>query len=310
MSDIEGASVMQVWPVSRQAALQGLYLGENLLAISRQIGRSVVFADYLTDSNGVIAVADKPGHFRVPPGLKNPSDWGLFQELMAQADVVISSGAYFKRLASVGNAPQEILRQFEAGHAYERLGQWRLDAGYARRSPHLAVVSRRLDFTLPDGLLAHGRRVTVFTIDRMANSLEAEALRERGARVVASGAQGVDGGSLVDALANEMGYRVIMMASGPAILEILLVANRLDILYVTRAAKEIPVDDPARAQRMLPRGETMEGRTDFGLAHEFVQENARAEDGSRLTQSFLRYDRKGLLVQQTVEVKSKGNPLP
>lgn len=297
MSAIEQAKVEQVWPIQRRAPLQGLYLGENLLGFSRRIGRAVVIANYLTDSNGVIAVADRPGHFRVPPGLKNASDWGLFQELMAQADVVISSGAYFKRLGSADNAPQEILRQFEPGHAYERLGQWRLEAGYARRSPDLAIVSRQLDFTLVDGLLAHGRRVTVFTVDRMVHSEEAEALRGAGARVIASGAEGVDGGAMVDTLAGEMGYRVIMMASGPAVLQILLAAHRLDILYVTRAHKDMPVENPARAQTMLPRGEPIEGRKEFSLTHEFVQEDARAEDGSRLTQSFLRYDRKGIQEQ-------------
>src|SRR5512141_835792 len=123
----------QVFPIRKQVPLEGLYLEQRLMDLSTGIGRSVVLADYLTDKNGVVAKAGKDGQFQIPAELKNASDWGRYQELMAQADVTISGGAYYKRLAA--NGTQDILYQFEPGHAFEKLGEWRLNAGYQKRSP-------------------------------------------------------------------------------------------------------------------------------------------------------------------------------
>ena len=142
-------NVQQVLPVRQLVPLRGLYLGQGLMQMSTQLGRSVVLADFVTDKNGVVATAYKPGRFHVPAELRNPSDWGLFQELMAQADVIISGGAYFKSLATAGDSAQDILHQFEPGKKFEELGEWRLSAGYEQRSPDVAIVTRDLDFELP-----------------------------------------------------------------------------------------------------------------------------------------------------------------
>ena len=146
--------VQQVLPARKLVPLRGLYLGERLMEMSKRIGRSVVLADFLTDKNGIVATADKPRQFHIPAEMKNSSDWGLFQELMAQADVIIIGGAYFKSLATAGNSAQDILYQFEDGKGFDELGRWRLGAGYRQRSPDLAIVSRDLDFELPEALTA------------------------------------------------------------------------------------------------------------------------------------------------------------
>src|SRR5262245_44035511 len=111
----------QVFPVKKQVPLEGLYLGQRLIDIATEMGRRVVLTDFLTDKNGVVAKATKDAHFEIPAELKNADDWGRYQELMAQADVIISSGSYFKRLATSG--AQDILYQFEPGGAFEKLGQ-------------------------------------------------------------------------------------------------------------------------------------------------------------------------------------------
>src|SRR5689334_13088936 len=98
----------QVFPVKKQVSLEGLYLDQNLMDIATEIGRSVVLTDYLSDKNGVVAKAGGDGQFQIPAELKNASDWGRYQELMAQADVTISAGSYFKRLKT----SQDILYQF------------------------------------------------------------------------------------------------------------------------------------------------------------------------------------------------------
>lgn len=277
----------QVFPVKRQVPLEGLYLGQGLKELAAEIGRSVVLADYLTDENGVVAKAGK-----VPAELKNSSDWGRFQELMAQADVIISSGSYFKRLAKKGT--QDILYQFEPEGAYERLGQWRLDAGYRKRSPDVAIVSRRLDFELPGELRQSGRRVLIFTTDAMANSERASALGSGDVLVFGSGKESVEGDRLIAALAGDLGYRVIMMASGPQVLALLLAANRLDLCYVTEVQMEISSDDPAALQTILPEGKKIGELTEFHLTHRFTQDHVLTEDGSLVSQSFLRYDANGL----------------
>src|SRR5512147_1643875 len=136
--------IKQVFPVKKKVPLEGLYLDQRLMDMAMEIGRSVVHTDYYTDKNGVVAKAGKDGHFQIPTELKNSSDWGRYQELMAQADVKISGGAYYQRLAT--NGAQDILYQFEPGNTFEKLGEWRLRAGYRKRSPDLAIVSRHLDF--------------------------------------------------------------------------------------------------------------------------------------------------------------------
>jgi hypothetical protein len=282
----------QVFPIRKQMPLEGLYLDQRLMELATEIGRSVVLADYLTDKNGLIAKADKDGHFQIPAELKNASDWHLYQELMAQADVTISGGSYYKRLATKG--AQDILHQFEPGNPFEKLGEWRLQAGYPKRSPDLAIVSRHLDFELPHDLLRSSRRIIIFTTDSMARSAKARALRDANATVVGSGEPGVDGGRMIGTLADEMGYRVVMMVSGPQVLDLLLRAKRLDLLYVTQAQVEIPIDDPAKAQTVLLEGRKISELGEFRLAHQFVQENVPTEAGSHISQSFFRYDRKGL----------------
>jgi riboflavin biosynthesis pyrimidine reductase len=283
-------TIDQVFPVKRRVPLEGLYLEQSLVDMATELGRSLVLSDYLTDKNGVVAKAGDDGQFQIPAELKNSSDWARYLELMAQADVTISGGSYFKRL----ERSQDILYQFEPRNAFQSLGEWRLEAGYQKRSPDLAIVSRRLDFELPDRLVKSGRRIVIFTTDAIANSEKARVLQDANIAVEGSGERRVDGEQMVDSLAREMGYRVIMMASGPHILDLLLAAKRLDLLYVTQAQVEIPFHDPGTVQTMLLGGEKISELKEFRLAHKFIQENVVNEAGSLISQSFLRYDRSEL----------------
>src|SRR5215207_1526855 len=180
--------INQVFPVKRQVPLEGLYLDQRLMDRAAELGRTLVLTDFLTDQNGVIAKATKDTHFEIPAALKNSSDWGRYQELMAQADVLISGGSYFKRLET----SQDILYQFEPGKAFEGLGQWRLSAGYKKRSPDVAVVARDLDFELPEKLIQSGRKIVIFTTDSMARSDEARLLRDGNTEILGSGEEQVE----------------------------------------------------------------------------------------------------------------------
>jgi len=289
----DSEQVTQVFPEKRQVPLEGLYLGQKLAEMSAKTGRSLVIANFLTDRNGVIAKADEHHHFQVPLELKNTSDWRLFQELMAQADVIISGGAYLKRVSALGSRAEDILYQFEPGRRFEKLGEWRLRAGYKTRRPDLAVVTRSLDFKIPEEVLRSGRRTMIFTADSIANSDKARAFTASGTVVIGSGEAGVDGNRMIETLSNGMGYRVIMMATGPSVLAILLKANRLDLFYVTEAQLEIPFDDPSTVQAILLGAKKVNELKEFHVTHQYFQENVVTEDGSRISQFFLRYDRKG-----------------
>ena len=282
--------IKQVFPVKREVPLEGLYLDQRLKNMAAELDRSLVLTDYVSDNNGVVAKADKDGKFQVPKEIKNSSDWGRFQELMAQADVTLSGGSYFKRLET----SQDVLYPFEPGHAFEKLGEWRLNAGYQKRSPDVAIVTLELDFDVPEELLKSGRRITIFTTDSMANSDKAKSLRNANTTIIGSGESAVDGGRMIDTLASDMGYRVIMMTSGPHILDLLLKANRMDLIYVTEAQVEISFDDPKKVQTILLGGKKISELKDFRLAHQFIQEDVVTENGSHISQSLLRYDRKDL----------------
>jgi riboflavin biosynthesis pyrimidine reductase len=287
-------NVQQVLPVKQLVPLRGLYLGQRLMQMSTEIGRSVVLADFITDKNGIVATAYKPGRFHVPAGLRNPSDWGLFQELMAQADVIISGGAYFKSLATAGDSAQDILHQFERGKRFAELGEWRLSAGHEQRSPDVAIVTHDLDFDLTEARIGNRRRTMIFTTDEIANSAKGNALNSGNTVVIGSGEADVDASTMITTLSERMGYRVIMMASGPGILELLLAAKRLDLLYVTQAQLAIPFDDPTNVRRLLSGRRRVDELPEFRLSHEFVQEDVVADDGSRLSQIFRRYARADL----------------
>jgi riboflavin biosynthesis pyrimidine reductase len=287
-------NVQQVLPSKIVLPLRGLYLSQRLAEMPAATDKSLVIADFLTDKNGIVATSDAAGRFRVPPQIRNTSDWGLLQELMSQADVVISGGSYFKSLASTGSSAQDILYQFEPGNEFEALGRWRLSAGYERRSPDLAIVTRDLGFALPPALSLGGRKVAIFTTDFAAESSQGKALKNANTTVVGSGEEGVDARKLISTLSNQMGYRVIMMASGPSLLELLLAARLLDLLYVTQAQVAIPVNDPATVRTIFSGGRKMVALQEFSLSHKYIQDDVVAEDGSRISQAFLRYDRKGI----------------
>jgi hypothetical protein len=53
---------------------------------------------------------------------------------------------------------------------------------------------------------------------------------------------------------------------------------------------EVPFDDPGTVRTVLPGGKKVSELPDFYLTHQFLQEHVVTEDGSILSQSFLRYD--------------------
>lgn len=224
-------SVMQLFPLpAAERPLTGLYLGHQLRQLARPTGRAFVYSNYITSLDGRIAVPhpEKPG-LTVPQQVANDHDWRLFQELAAQADVIITSGRYLRDYAD-GRA-QEIL-QVADDPRFADLLAWRLDHGLPPL-PDLAVISGSLDFPVPAALTEGQRRVVVFTVES-ADKTRRVALEKQTGQVFVAGAESVQGTLLVSKL-TELGYQTVYNATGPKVLHLLLADDVLDRLYLTYA---------------------------------------------------------------------------
>lgn len=212
-----------------QRPLVGTYLGHNLREISLAGGKTSVIANFVTSLDGRIAIRDsQTSNMVVPDNISNKRDWRLFQELAAQADLIISSGRYLRDWAA--NRAQEILRVDDPEFA--DLKEWRLAQNLSPQ-PDLAIISRSLNFPMPDVLTEGGREVFVFTTAH-PDKKRVREIESNGARVFESGEGSVKGKLMVERL-NKLGYRTIYSAAGPKILHLLLMDDLIDRLYLTYA---------------------------------------------------------------------------
>jgi len=223
-------SILQLYPLpNRERPLLGTYLAHDLRQQSQTLGKPFVYSNFIISLDGRIAVPRASGEgLRVPEQTANERDWRLFQELAAQADVIISSGRYLREWAE--GKVQEILQVDDPRFA--DLREWRKSQGLPPQ-PDLAIISGSLRFPIPDILRAGGRKVVVFTTadpdpDRV-KEIEAKA-----GQVIVSGEDGVKGDIMVEHMA-ELGYQTVYSATGPKVLHLLLAGGVLNRLYLTFA---------------------------------------------------------------------------
>jgi riboflavin biosynthesis pyrimidine reductase len=274
-------TVTQLYPLpAQEMPLHGLYLGHDVRRLAAEMGRPLVYANFVTSLDGRIAVPGPTGSgLVVPKQVANSRDWRLFQELAVQADVVISSGRYLRDYAS-GHA-QEILRVYDDPQ-FADLAQWRVQHGLSPQ-PDIAVISASLDFPIPEALLAGGRRVVIFTTEQ-ADRQRVRELEAHAGQVVTAGETAVSGDRLVQAMAG-LGYRAIYSASGPKVLHLLLAAGVLDRLYLTLANRLLG-GDPFSS---IVEGPLLEKAVDMRLRSAYYDDAGL--DG--LGQLFVCYDRPG-----------------
>jgi riboflavin biosynthesis pyrimidine reductase len=223
--------LIQLYPLpTLEIPFEGAYLAHNLRRQhAPQSGRAFVYANFIVSIDGRIAIPHPSGDgLMVPKDVANERDWRLFQELAAQADIIISSGRYLRDWAD-GRA-QEILQVDDPRFA--DLRAWRESRGLAPQ-PDIAIISGSLRFPIPDVLTAGGRKVVVFTTanpdpDRV-KEIEAQA-----GQVLVAGQTSVDGGEMVQGL-TELGYQTVYSSAGPKVLHLLLAGGVLDRLYLTHA---------------------------------------------------------------------------
>ncbi|WP_420627985.1 RibD family protein [Candidatus Leptofilum sp.] len=224
-------SIAQLYPTSGTFPLKNLYLNHNLRQIAQEQERPYVYANFVQSLDGRIAIpySTRPG-LKVPENVANDRDWRLFQELAAQADLIISSGRYLRDWAD-GRA-QEILRMDDPNFA--DLREWRKAQGL-KPQPDIAIISGSLSFPIPEVLTANGRKVIIFTTANPDPARAAEIKAQAGDLYIV-GDESVSGKQMAAKMA-ELGYQVVYSAAGPKILHLLLAGGVLDRLYLTQVGR-------------------------------------------------------------------------
>lgn len=226
-------ALLQLFPQSdRSVALEGLYLSH---ALHRQAAgdRPFVYGNFISSLDGRISLPVSGKTTRqVPPAIGNARDWRLYQELAAQADLLVTSARYFRQFAA-----DEAQARLPVGEqdAYRDLHDWRRSEGL-NPQPDIAVLSASLQ--IPDAALrAYSDRSVHILCGDQADTQRRKTLQSAGASVHTAGAgTQVDGRRAIDALA-AAGYRSIYVIAGPAVFHTLLRSAMIDRLYLTFAHK-------------------------------------------------------------------------
>jgi riboflavin biosynthesis pyrimidine reductase len=222
------ATLLQLYPQTGETSLRGLYLAQGLYQLGLP-GHPFVYGDFVTSLDGRIALRDPAsGNSRLPEELTSQSDLRLLLELTAQADCLVTNGAYLRAIAErrlddilqVGTVP---------GHL--DLATWRQEHGL-RPQPAICVASSSLDFPLPDSVRQYQQQVFVAT-GRQTDAAKRSRLEREGCMVFIAGEGAyAEGGPMVQALA-QRGFRSAFLLAGPQILGTMLRDAVLSRLYVT-----------------------------------------------------------------------------
>lgn len=210
--------------------LQGLYLDHHLHTLGHN-NAPYVYSNFITSLDGRIAMGEsgRTTH-TVPEAITNARDWRLYQELAGQADILITSGRFYRQ-SSVGEA-QDILPV--GGQAeFADIRRWRCEQGL-REQPDIAIMSGSLDIPLDTLQPYRNRRVIVVT-GAGADQRKVHKLLDNDIEVLRAGAgRRVDGRQMIEQLA-AAGYRSIYAIAGPAVFGTLLHARAINRLYLTFA---------------------------------------------------------------------------
>jgi riboflavin biosynthesis pyrimidine reductase len=249
--DKRDRKLLKLFPTpAKNVFLQGTYLNHILYKKGTR-SNPFVYTNFVTSLDGRISLLDPEKQtYLVPKGIANSRDWRLFQELAAQADLLITSGRYMRQLAE--NKAQDGLPVSQKSD-YADLLEWRK---FRKLSPQpaVAILSGSLDFSVPAPILNSDRQIYVVT-GVQSDAHRREELEAKGISVIIAG-----NGLLVDGerLITEMGKRgftTIEMVAGSSILYTLLKARVLNRLYLTHSFKVLGgniFDTIAKGKQFVP----------------------------------------------------------
>ena len=223
--------ITRLYPLpGEQCELEGLYL-QHQLHTRGSIDHPFVYSNFITSLDGRIAIAssDRETH-TVPPAIGNQRDWRLYQELAGQADLLITSGRFYRQ-SMLGEA-QDVL-PIGSSSEYADIREWRSKQGLSAQ-PDIAIISSSLDIPLAALEPYRSRKLLVIT-GAAADADKTHKLQQHGIDVIHAGSgKQVEGHLMLPALATR-GYRSVYAIAGPAVFYTLLKAQVLDRLYLTIA---------------------------------------------------------------------------
>jgi len=222
--------IIELYPNSGQThALKNLYM-QQLETLPGP--RPFIYSNFIASLDGRIAL---PGANRatrqVPPAIANARDWRLFQELGAQADLLITTARFFRQAAS-----NEAQAELPVGisPAFQDLRDWRISQGL-KPQPDVAVFSASLNIPLQALNHYSDRQLYVITGEDNDNEKLHQLTSRSNLKVIHSGkGNHVDASSLRAQLGN-LGYQRVYAIAGPSVLHALASGNALDRLYHTTA---------------------------------------------------------------------------
>ena len=238
-------------------SLEGLYLAHRLHTRGAP-GRPFIFSNFITTLDGRIAIAAAGRSSHIVPGATaNRRDWRLYQELAGQADLLITSGRFFRQTVK-GEAQDRLPVSNE--EEYADIRDWRIEQGLSPQ-PDIAILSASLDIPLA-ALEPYRQRKLIVITGEQADQQRIAAFRDNNIEVICAGSgKQVDGRAMVSALA-EQKYQSIYSISGPAVFHTLLVTGAIDRMYLTIAQQLLGGDaydtltrgallDPVRGMQLV-----------------------------------------------------------
>jgi riboflavin biosynthesis pyrimidine reductase len=243
-------------------ALHGLYLRHELYRLGRP-GRPYVYTNFVSSLDGRISWKNPAtGYREVPPPCVSRHDMRLYNELAANADLMIASSRYLR-----GAAAGRAAGMLSLGEDARELVAWRRQRGLTDY-PRVAVVSSSLRLPERGRLAPELGEILVLCCGEPDRQRREQAERQ-GYRVLPCGpSAGLDGAALIDALEGES-CRSVYSVAGPRVHAALLRAGRLDRLYLTLAQVLLGGAD----FDTLVSGDGLEPARRFGLAELYHDPN-------------------------------------
>ncbi len=275
-------TLLQLYPPSAEhTPLKGLYLRHNLLN-KGDVSHPYVYSNYITSLDGRIAMEHPDtGKYGPPSSITNGRDWRLFQELAAQADVIVVSGRYLRELQA-GTAQANLPVSNTDG--FEDLMPWRIENGLTPQ-PAIAIISASLDIPFTE-IFKDSNRLGLVITGENADPDKVAVIEAAGGIVLKTNpGTTVTGQAMINAL-SKAGYARIYAVAGPLLLETLLREHALNRLYLTHAQQILggqPYDS-------LFEGKALQPATKLQLISLFYDDNPSQDDSPR--QQFACYDLK------------------
>ncbi|NOX10085.1 MAG: pyrimidine reductase [Gammaproteobacteria bacterium] len=223
-------TIQQLYPLAdNPVPLRGLYLGHALH--KKATGQQpFIYANFISSLDGRIGLQDPDQQtHRVPDAIANPRDWRLYQELAAQADILLTSSRYFRQAAT--NTAQDLL-PIGSEADFQDLRAWRLQQGL-QPQPDIAILSSQLD--IPEIALEPylHRQIHVFT-GNTAPTDKINALQASGITVHVNPSDSIVNGHYLIEQLKQHKYRSIYAISGPQVLYTLIKDRVLNRLYLSQ----------------------------------------------------------------------------